>query len=401
MTNRNLFLSVALVLAAVAPGCHKSDEKPAKVQAAKPEPIPVRTLAVEQIQVDRRISVTGSLFADETATVTSEVPGRILSLPVDFGSVVTKGQVVAQIDPRELQISVDRTKASLAQALARIGLSPDQGNERPDSSPSVRLAQSQFEDAKSKYDRAATLVKSGDIPEERAIEAEKLYRGREAALQQAKDDLRTQLALIQSIQAELRLAEKRLSDATVRAPFDGVVTDRPVSPGQFIKDVNVLMTITKTRPLRLRIEVPEDASGLVRPGTSVSFTTDAAPGQEFQTQITRLDARLNPQSRVLTAEARVNINDARLRPGVFVTVSLISQRNVNVPAVSESAVLRIAGLNKIYVVGNGKASERRVPPGEIRNGKMELPGDIPPGTLVAVSNLGRLSNGADIRVEAK
>ena len=97
--------------------------------------------------------VTGSLQADETTTVTSEVVGRVIELAADFGQTVKKGQVVARLDPVELALQLERSRASLAQALARVGMDANQET-APDSTPMSRQAKAQMEDARTKYENA-------------------------------------------------------------------------------------------------------------------------------------------------------------------------------------------------------------------------------------------------------
>lgn len=390
-----MLLASLFALAVIGAGCSKKET----VVEAAVKPIAVKTGTVQQLKVDRSITVTGSLLADEQTSISSEVAGRITTVGADFGSFVSKGQVLIQLDTRELQIAVERSKANLAQALARVGLNPDQADVRPTDSPAIKQARAQYEDAKSKYDRAASLLKTGDVPEERAIEAEKTWRTREAALEAAKDELRTQLANIQSLKAEVRLAEKRLTDGTIRAPFDGMISERQVTSGQFVKENVPMMTLVKTRPLRLRMTIPEDATGLVRIGTPVKFTTDAAPGQSYEAQISRINARLDDKSRTLEVEARVTNPDTRLRPGVFVTVQLTSQQNVLISAVPKQAVATIAGLTKVFLIDNGHAIEKRIPPGEPHGDLIEVPADIRPGAIVALNQLDRLSDKAQVEVK--
>ena len=129
--------------------------------------------------------------------------------------------MIAELDKQELMLALDRSKAALAQALARLGLDPSQENVTPDSTPAIRQAIAQMEDAKSKFDNASRLVKTGDISQERFTEIEKVYQSRQAALDAARDEPRTLIANVQALKAEVKLAQKRLNDATVRAPFDG------------------------------------------------------------------------------------------------------------------------------------------------------------------------------------
>ena len=98
----------------------------------------------------------------------------------------------------------------------------------------------------SKYENAKKLVATGDIASERFNELEKSYRAREAAFEMTRDDLRTQMAVIRSLRADVKLAEKRVKDATVIAPFDGSIAQKHVSLGQYIKENVPIYTIVKS-----------------------------------------------------------------------------------------------------------------------------------------------------------
>lgn len=390
-----LILALAGTAAFLA-GCGGKQPAPASA-AAKPEPIEVRTAVAEARTVERAIMVTGSLQADEVTTATSEVAGRVARLQVDFGQPVRKGQVIAELDTTELALQLERVRASLAQAMARIGMEP--GQERiPESTPMTRQAKAQMEDAKSKFENAEKLVKTGDVSQERFNELDKLYRARVAAYEAAQDDFRTQLAAVRSLQAEVKLAEKRLQDATIVAPFDGIVQQKHVSPGQYIKENVPVYTLVKAWPLRLRVDIPESAVSEVRIGTTLRFTTEAVPGAEFQAVVRELNPALDARSRTLTAEARLTANDSRLRPGSFVQVRLVTEAKAPVVAVPRAALYSVAGLNKFFTIQDGRAKEHKV--GEIlgSNGWVELPdGTIPAGAVVAVSNIPLLTDGAPVR----
>jgi RND family efflux transporter MFP subunit len=390
-TQTGILISVFLTLA----GCSKQT---VEVKAAKPAaPLAVRVAAAETRKVEKTISVTGSLQPDETVNVSAEVPGRVAAIRADFGQRVRKGEVLAEIDRQELALQHERSKASLAQALARAGLRPGEEDAVPDSTPAIRQATAQLEDARSKYENASKLVKTGDIAQERFTEIEKAYLARRAAVEAAQDELRVLLANIQALRAEARLAEKRLNDAIVRAPFDGAVTARMISPGQYTKENTPILTLVKTHPLRLRVEVPESATSEVRVGTTLSFVTDAAPGVVFHAAVREMNPSLDARSRSLVAEARMVESDARLRPGMFVQVRLVTARDASVVAVPKEALYTVAGLTKVFVVREGKAVELRLTPGQEVGGWVEVSGDlIRAGEPVAISNLPALVNGAPV-----
>ncbi len=391
---------VAAALLLLAACSKKENPSEVKAAAAPPPKIEVTVARAELRQVERVVNVVGSLAPDETSTVSTEIPGRIDKVYVDFGSYVKKGQLLAELQTTEATLNLERGRANLAQALARVGLDPNQVNARPDSTPAIRQAEAQMLDAKSKYENAKKLVGSGDIAKERFEEIEKQYQARQAALDSIRDDLRMQLATIQALRAEVGLLEKKLRDTRVYAPFDGQVSVRNIAPGQYNKENTPFFTIVKNYPLRLRVELPETAVMAVKPGTEVTFTTDALPGATFKAVVREINPSLNAQSRSLTAEARLAGNDPRLKPGMFVQVRLIAAHAVDAVMVPQSALLEVAGLTKLFTVRAGKAVEHRITPGTQTDGLVEVSGaPIQPGDTVVTSSLPSLVTGAELAVK--
>lgn len=376
-------------------GCTRTAPADQPVQAAKVEPaLKIKTAAAEARQVDRVLSLTGSLQADESVNLVFEVPGRITAINTDFGQFVRKGQVIATLDAAEFQLQIERSKAAMAQALARVGLDPGQEDVKPDSTPGIRQAKAQLEDAWQKYDSAQKLLKSGDISQQRFVEMEKAYQARVAALEAQRDELRIQMAQIQALRTDVRLAQKRMNDTMLRAPFDGSVSARLASPGQYVKDNATIVTLVKTWPLRLRVEVPESDAASARIGTTLEFTTDAAPGAVFHAVVRELNPSLDARSRTLVAEGRIQENDARLRPGSFGQVKLAAQKGVAVTVVPREAIYSIAGLTKLFAVRDGKAEEVKFVPGQEMGGWVEIANSpLKPGDRIAVNNLGSLYSG--------
>lgn len=398
-------VSIAATFAALAAcggsGAGASASKSAGAKAEPVRQIAVRVAAVETRNVSRSVDVTGSLAPDDTVNIVSEVPGRIASIKVDFGQTVRKGDVIAEIDRQEYQLQLDRARAALAQALARVGLNADQEDVTPTTTPLVRQARAQLEDAKSKYESAKKLVESGDIARERFTEMEKLVNARTAALDAAMDDMRTSVANVQTIRADKRLIEKRLADTTIRAPFDGQISARTAAPGQYVKDANPIVTLVKSWPLRLRVDIPEVGAAAVHVGETLTFTTEAIPGRTFTATVTQLNPSLEARARSLSAEARLNQSDPMLRPGMFVQVNLVVSKAAVITVVPKQAVYTIAGLSKLFTIDGGVVREVRFTPGQTGEDWIEVPdGSIQPGQTIAVTQLPMLSDGAAIRVES-
>jgi RND family efflux transporter MFP subunit len=389
-----------LLLVGVAACSRQPARNEAEASAGAPEPVAVRVARAEERKVERGISITGSLHPDETVTVSNEVPGRLAAIRADFGQTVRQGEVIAELDKREFELQLERIRGALAQALARIGLPPEEAGTAPETTPAIRQAQAQLDDARSRYESAAKLVKTGDIASERFVELEKAYSARQAALDAARHELRVSLASIQALRADVALAEKALADATVRAPFDGAVTERVASPGEYLRQNTPIVRLVKTHPLRLRLEVPESAAPAVRTGTELTFTTAALPGETFHAVVREVNPSLDARSRSLVAEARLTKAEARLRPGMFVQVKLVTESAAAIVVVPREAIQTVAGLTKVFTIREGKAVEHRIQPGEEIQGWVEVRGSgIQPGDAVAVSQLPSLTEGTPVRAE--
>lgn len=392
-----LVLACGMTLLLWQAGCTRQH---AQTVAEAPQELTVTAARVEERSIPKTIFVTGSLMPDETVTISSEVAGRVAKVHIDFGQNVRRGQLLIELDTRELELRLQRTRGALAQALARLGLEANASAAGVRTTPALEQARALLEETRFKYESGKQLVASGDISRERFQELERAIKQQQAALEAAEYDLRTQLASVQALEAEVKLSEKAVADARQYAPFDGSITERMVSPGQYVKENVPMMTLVKAWPLRLRLEVPETASAAVKEGRGVKFQTDALPGEVFEATVRELNAQLESRSRTLTAEARVTQPDARLRPGMFVRVELVTNPSAPVLVVPASSVYTIAGLTKVFVLKDGVAEERRVPPPSYRdNGWVEVPATaLKPGDLVATSELPALYGGLKVAV---
>jgi hypothetical protein len=136
----------------------------------------------------------------------------------------------------------------------------------------------------------------------------------------------------------------------------------------------------------------------VRLGSALAFTTEAAPGAQYEAVVRQLNPALDAESRSLTAEARLTGADPRLKPGMFVQVRLITDSAAQIPMVPRRAIHNIAGLSKVFVIRDGQAIEHKVQPGEAVGDWVEVPASIQPGDQVAISNLPALTGGSRVNV---
>ncbi len=398
MTTRTL-LAVLLILGTLGGySCTNAQSRATDEPVSKP-PLTVETVEVAQIFIERRSEVVGSLFPNEQVILSSEVAAPVREVHVDFGSTIRKGQLLVTLDGTEFDLEVKRAENALTEALAGLGRTADQGERAIDieSLPSVAQARVMLEDARTKLSTAASLVATKDIPAQRYVELQKTVESREAALGEARNQAAMQIAAVQARRTEIQVAREPLSDTRIYAPFDGVVAERQVALGQYVRDNTPLLTLVQIDPLRLRARVPESAAAAVRLGMPIEFQTDAHPGMKFQSTVTDVSPVLDPASRTLTAEALVPNRSLVLKPGMFAKIIVVVAEKSPATVVPRSGLMPFAGLTKVFVVRDGKVEEVQVQTGAESGDYVELVNSpLKPGDRVVASNLDELSNGAAV-----
>jgi RND family efflux transporter MFP subunit len=395
-----VLLLLLLCLLTLVPACSTSNSQNARqAQAASaPAPVAVDVAKVETRELQRSVEAVGTLDPNEEVTVSNQVEGTVEKLFVDLGDAVRAGQVIAQLDTRELELNVHQQEAALQQELARVGLTDENATFDEGATSQVRQAEAAFADAKIRLERTRKLAESGVIPQQQLDAQQAQYDGAEAALRSSRETVRNIRASIAARKAALALAQKKLADAKISAPLAGFIKDRPASVGQFLKANSAVVTIVQNSPLKLHADVPETAVAYVRAGRPLEFRVDAFPGRTFDGKITRLSPSVDQQSRTLKLEAIVNNSDGLLKPGFFARVNIQTDRKDKALIVPAEALVTVSGIEKVFVIENGKAAERIVRSGVRLNNSVEIVEGLNEGNLVARSNLESLQQGREVSV---
>ncbi len=365
---------LALLFAAA---CGKSDAQAPQAQrggAAAVKAVPITIAKAEAREVQRAVETVGSLVAWQETVAKTEQPGTVAKLLVDLGDRVSPGQVLAEYDAREFQLSVKQAEADLASARETL----------------VR-SRSQVEWAKSELDRNMTLYERQLIAARDVDNARNLYNV--AAAQMAVEE-----AEVRRRDATLGIMRKRLGDTTIRAPFGGFIAKRHMNAGEYVKENTAVYTLLAMDPLKYTGTVPERFAPDLKIGQRVELSVEAYPGQPFAGEVTRVSPAVEVQTRSLAVEARVPNKDARLRPGFFAKGVVLTRKDADMAFVPAEAVVYFVGISKVFVVANNKAEERLVRAGVRQGAWVEIAEGVKPGETVAVSNLSQLFSGAPVTV---
>ncbi len=400
-----MVLGVIVVLVAAIVGLMKwRNAEPAAanavVEATVEPPVDVMTAAAITRGLQRSVEAVGSLAADEEVIVAAQVAGELSQLSVDFGSYVTQGQVIAVIDQRDAKLKVEQAEATLKQTMARLGMSGMKEGERydPEQNADVKVAKAALEWARLDLQRATQLVEKGDVARSVYDQAMINHTSAQARYQAAVDAVNQQLALVDQQRAALALARKNISDTVVRAPISGAVKEKLASRGSYLPVNGKIVTLVRINPLRLRADIPEYAAGSVRIGQTMNLNIESFPGKTYTGRVVRIGPSLSEQTRALTVEAEVSNPGNILRPGMFAKARLITDKDAQAVMVPASAVVNSAGLSKVFVIENGKVSERIVKTGVIDGEMIEIIEGVRAGDLLATTNLARLQQGAAVSI---
>lgn len=395
-------LAAALVFSALLffASCSKSISGKQVDAAATAKPLAVRSVMVEQKQIRRNVESVGSLFPYEEVTVSSEVEGKVDQVLVDVGDRITRGQPIVKVSPAELQLTYEQQRATLQQARARLGLA-ENGEDLKDvrAAAEVKKAAADLADAEQKYRRAKALYEQGLVPRQSFDEAESRYNAARAAYDlsvQAVENLRAQLA---QSRASTALAQKKVNDSVIRAPFAGQVKERTVTQGQYLKVQTPVMVIVQIDPLRVRLKVPEKMAAWVHTGQEVTVSVEAFPNREFKGKITRINPSVEQQTRSFEVEALIENNENTLKPGFFVKAVIPSSNVASALFVPQEALLYVYGVYKVFVIEGDTLREKEVKIGERAGDDVEIVEGINEGERVALPTKGaELKDGATVEI---
>ena len=426
--NRLVILTLVLTSLLLA-GCGSS--KPvAAAGSVEPIKVPVATAMAVTRTVPATFQETGTFVADETSDIAPMVPGRVISTPVNVGDFVKHGQVVCELDHRDAQLRLDQARAALDQATAgvrqsqsRIGFS-GQGKFDPALMPETVAARASLESAQALARQAAAdakryenLVASGDVSrsaferartqqetaEAQANAARQQYEATLNGARQSWGAVENSQASLAGVRSQLAQAEKALTDTTIRAPFDGFITARPVAVGQYVALSNKIATIMRIGTMKLDLQTPEQRAARGKLGMTVLARVAAYPDRDFTGTVSAVNPSVDPNSRVFILEAKFENPKGELRPGMFATARVLLPGGESAIFVPRNAVVRDRTTDsyQVFTIDNNTAHLRVVVPGEVEGDQIRIVNGLTGNETVAAGSHDTLFDGAAVQVQVQ
>jgi HlyD family secretion protein len=271
--------------------------------------VPIETAAVERRDITVNAEATGAVEPINVVEVKSKASGQVTEMPVDVGSMVTAGQLLVQIDTRDVRNNYDQTVAAL------------------------RAAQAKLEVSQAQKKRSDDLFAQDVITAQEHETATLDYVSSQSAVVKARTDA--------------DLARQRLEDATVRAPIAGTVIEKPVSQGQVITSATsgptggtTLLKMADLSRVRIRTLVNETDIGNVKAGQPATVVVDAFPDRRFRGTVEKVEPQAVIQQSVTTFPVLISLDnsDRQLMPGMNGQVTMLIEQREDVLAVPADAI---------------------------------------------------------------
>jgi membrane fusion protein (multidrug efflux system) len=306
--------------------------------------VSVETATVTYSSMESSVTAVGTIIAEASATLRAEVPGQILAVHFREGQRVSKGDRLFSIEATVLEAEVNEARANVDRS-------------------------------ESAFTRAEELQRKG------------LISGTDYDAARANFDVD---------RARLRSSQARLSKTVIRAPFDGYVGLRRINVGDYATVGQELIDVVKLNPLRVDFSVPETLLAKVRAKQAIDVQVDAYPDETFSGQIVAVSPYSDVQGHNLDVRAELPNPDLKLRPGLFVRVSVSLGTKDDAILVPEQAIWPIGQNKTVFVVVDGKAESRVVRLGERQPGTVEVLSGLEVGEVIVTAGQLKLYDGVAV-----
>ena len=358
-TRARATMSLLPLLLLAGAGCGRSGAAPVASADAETAPIAVKLVAAQTVKAPRVVTLSGSLIGAEEAQVAAGAAGKVLATYVERGSFVKKGSILAKLDSRAVG-------AQAAQAAA-----------------DVDTAKAQAAQAQLDCGRVERLNEKGAISK--------------ADYDKARTQCQTAKYSVESAEARKTLTAEALRDTEIRAPFSGMVIERFVTAGEYVRPDTAVVSLVDVDALRVELTVPEADVVAIKQGMGVDFHTAANDnGPAYHGKIRYIGPSVRAQTRDAVVEAAIENPGHDLRPGMFVTARLALGEQ-SLPAVPASAVRADGNLRHVFTVTDGRLEDHLVQVDETRAGLVPVVSGIKAGDRVVVDVTAEMRDGAKVQ----
>jgi multidrug efflux pump subunit AcrA (membrane-fusion protein) len=397
MLKKLTFILVTIACLSVLTACGHVTEAASELAAM---PVQVRTPAV--VERAESVSASGSVEGSETADVAFLVGGRVTRVLVEEGQHVSKGQLLAEIEPTDYQNAFNTAVAQKAAAEA-VSERAEAGVRKQE----LEQARIDFERAEDEYKRMKFLVERKSLPPNDFQKFEAAYKAARERYDQAeegtrKEDRATAAAQAHAAGAQATEEQKRLNDTRLVAPISGNLAMRKVDPGQTVAAGMPVFTIVELNPVKVRVGVPEADIGKVHQGATAEVTAPSLEGRCFKGKVSIIGVAAEPASRTYTVKILVPNPGPVLLAGMVAEARIFGRAKVKSLTIpGEAVVPDPQGAPNVFVYNaeRKRVYGRRVEVGSPVGNEVEIRSGLTGNEQVVVAGQGKVREGSVVEIE--
>jgi multidrug efflux pump subunit AcrA (membrane-fusion protein) len=389
-----LFVTAAGV--AVLTGCQRNT-KPALEETA----VPIQVRAPAAVERPDSVSASGSVEGSETADVAFQVSGKVARVMVEEGQHVSKGQLLADLDPADYRNGFDAAKAQkeAAEALAQKAAAGPRKQEVEE----ARIDLARWED---EYKRMQFLVERKSLPPNDFQKIEATYKAARERYQMTVEGTRIEDRLAAAAQAHAAKAQaseeqKRLGDTRLLAPIAGSISMRRVDPGQTVAAGAPVFSIVNLNPAKVRVGVPEAEIGKVIPGAKAEVLLPSLVGRRFEGRVGIIGVSAEAASRTYTVKIIVPNPDPVLLAGMVAEARIFGPTKTRVLTIPGEAIVRDPqGATNVYVYhpDRKRVYARRIEVGPPNGDEVEIRSGLNGDEQIVVAGQQKLREGTPVQI---
>jgi len=319
----------------------------------------------------------GNIQAVTEAPVLARASGYIRKRHVDIGDRVKAGQVLIEIEAPELQQQIKQANAAIEQA----------GSTVQQSEASLQQARANLGLAQVTNDRWKKLLAKGAVSRQESDTYDAQFQAQQANVQALEKAVSASRSNVAALEANLARLNELVSYLMVRAPFDGVITERNVDEGALVTEGSTLLfRMAQTDRLRVFLNVPQGDAPSVHVGQQANLAIPDLPGRKFPARVTRTASALDPSSRTLLVEVQAANPNGQLLPGMYTQVDLaVPRKDPPLTIPSDTLVVRSDGPQVAVVDPDGIVHFRRIQLGRDLGDHLEVLGGLDASLQLAVN----------------
>ncbi|MEM6753212.1 MAG: efflux RND transporter periplasmic adaptor subunit [Cyanobacteria bacterium P01_C01_bin.38] len=394
-----------------APAQQATQTATATAKTPPPRAVEVTTLA--RGNATRSVQLLGQVESPQQATIRAQTTGVVKQMLVQAGDRVTPGMTIAQLDDAEQKLALSQAQAQLAQqrselASLEVGTRPEIIAQRE---AAVSAARAREAEAVDNLNRRTTLVREGAIAQRLLVEARAAVdsaRGErleaqaelaEAKAGETREVIDAQKANVAAAMSVVNQAKLQIQRTAIKANAAGVVLQRQVSPGDYLQNGGEILTLVAGDKLDIFLELPEQLSGRVKPGTRVNLEARALPQWKGNATITGVVPSAEAASRRQRVRVRLDNPPQGLLPGMAITGNLQLAANTEGFVVSRDALTRKQDKWLVFAVEDGKAKQIEVEMVADMGQQVAISGnELQPNQKIVLRGGDGLRNGAEVKV---